>query len=62
MTKKQIRQKSALERLELQLKSGVKTIKESQKNVFVEFKGTESLTDKDRNRIQKEIQILKSRV
>jgi len=62
MTKKQIRQKLALNRLELQLKSGVKTMKGSQKNAFIEFKGEETLSDKDKFRIQKEIETLKSRI
>jgi hypothetical protein len=52
-TKKRIRCKSALERLEKQLKSGVKTEKETNNSI--------PLTEKDKVRIGKEIDILKSR-
>ena len=52
-TQKQIRCKSALKRLQDQLKSGVKTEKKSIKKI--------PLTDIDRKRIDKEIQILTSK-
>lgn len=51
-TKKQLRKKRALARLENQLKSGVKNTKE----------GVVKLSDKDTTRINKEIETLKSRV
>ena len=52
-TKKRLRCRSALERLEAQLKSGVKTEKKTNNNV--------PLTEKDKLRINKEIETLKSR-
>ena len=49
------RQKRALERLQAQLKSGVKTVKGT-------FDKKESLTEKDIKRISKEIETLKTKV
>jgi hypothetical protein len=55
MTKKQReRREKALERLTLQLKSGVKTAKKSSEKV--------PLTDKDKTRIEKDIQVLTSKL
>jgi hypothetical protein len=48
------RQDGALERLEKQLESGVKTKKKS-------FTETEALSDTDKKRIKREIEILKGR-
>jgi len=48
------RRKGALQRLEAQLASGVKTEKKSNKKV--------PLTESDKNRIQKEMDILKKKV
>ena len=50
------RRKRSLERLELQLKAGQKPKKDCKELVFVD------LTDADKNRIKKEIEILKSRI
>ena len=56
MTKKQeMRKSSALARLQSQLSSGVKTVKGSTYT-------TETLTQKDINRIEKEISILKQKL
>lgn len=55
MTKKQIRQKSALERLETQLKSGVKVLKGK-------GGGKIELTEKDKQRITQEIRVLKQKL
>lgn len=49
------RRKSALGRLQSQLKSGVKTVKGS-------FTETVELSPMDRKRIEKEISVLKSRL
>lgn len=51
---KQFRQQGALNRLEAQIKSGVKTKKGTRDEKI-------PLTDKDIKRIEKEIQILKSK-
>ena len=51
---KQIRKKNALSRLEAQLISGVKTEKKGNKKI--------PLTDSDKKRIEKEIDILKTRI
>lgn len=53
-TKKLIRSKSALKRLEAQLKSGVKPDKESNNKI--------PLTDSDKYRIETEINILKTKL
>ena len=53
-TKKQEKQSSALSRLETQLKRGTKPDKETKLII--------DLTDKDRERIQKEIDYLKTKV
>lgn len=56
MTRKQeMRKSSALARLQSQLSSGVKTVKGSTYT-------TETLTQKDINRIEKEISILKQKL
>lgn len=49
--KQNVRRKSALDRLEVQLEKGVKNTKD----------GDQPLTDKDVKRIEKEIQALKSK-
>ncbi len=53
-TLKQLRQKSTLERLKAQLKSGVKPVKKN-------LTETIPLTDSDINRINKEIETLKKK-
>lgn len=52
---KQLRKKRALERLEVQLVSGVKPIKGNSSETI-------PLSDKDKKRIENEIQILKNRI
>lgn len=53
--RQKIRQQSALEMLQNQLKSGVKTQKKTMDKKI-------PLTDKDKARIEKEIEILKSKL
>ena len=60
MTKKQSRQQRVIERLEAQLKSGVKNENVVEGKTIV-VKSVE-LTDKDTERIKKEIGILKTRI
>lgn len=55
------RRVNALNRLQEQIKSGVKPVC-STKNAFVAFNATETLTPTDVIRIKKEINILQSRI
>lgn len=62
-TKKQERRKRTLTRLESQLSSGVKPMKEKVLGKMKTFTNkTVPLTEKDRKRIENEIQTLKTRI
>ena len=56
------RRERAIVRLEAQLKAGTKTEKVSQLTLATTGANQLPLTDKDRERIQKEIDVLKSRI
>ncbi len=58
-TKKQQRKEKALKRLEAQLVSGVK---KPSRHLQIDYAETVPLTDSDKNRINKEIEILKTRI
>lgn len=62
LSSKKIRREGAIARLESQLKSGTKTEKVSFLTKVTTGANQEPLTPKDRERIEKELAILKSRV